>query len=167
MRALVWITESGWEQCVDHAASLLPHDAEVTLLYVIDSGATELAEHPGPGRLGRHRPPPEVAPVGEIAESEARELLAEAAERLGRDAEVEVRRGRVEHTVAHAAEDADLLVVTRDGHPQRGPKSLGPRSRFVVDHASCTVLLVWAVEREQREKRALPPPPPPGHRRHS
>jgi hypothetical protein len=33
-------------------------------------------------------------------------------------------------------------VLARDGERKPGPKSLGPRSRFVVDHATCPVLLV-------------------------
>ena len=46
-----------------------------------------------------------------------------------------------------AAADADLLVVARDGERRAGPKSLGPRTRFVVDHAPCRVLLVWRAPR--------------------
>ncbi len=43
-----------------------------------------------------------------------------------------------------AAEDMDLLVLARDGdHSRLGPRSLGPPTRFVVDHAPCRVLLVW------------------------
>ena len=42
-----------------------------------------------------------------------------------------------------AAADADLLVVVRDSrHP--GPHSIGHAARFVVDHAPCDVVLVWA-----------------------
>ena len=41
-----------------------------------------------------------------------------------------------------AREGADLLVLARDGGPHPGPKSLSPRTRFVVDHATCAVLLV-------------------------
>ena len=43
-----------------------------------------------------------------------------------------------------AAEGADLLVCARDGdRTHLGPRSLGPASRFIVDHAPCPVLLVW------------------------
>lgn len=43
-----------------------------------------------------------------------------------------------------AAEGSELLIVARDGDlPHLGPRSLGPVSRFVVDHAACPVLLVW------------------------
>jgi Universal stress protein family len=46
--------------------------------------------------------------------------------------------------VVTAAAGADLLILARDGDRSRlGPKSLGKTARFVVDHASCPVLLVW------------------------
>jgi nucleotide-binding universal stress UspA family protein len=54
------------------------------------------------------------------------------------------RTGRVEREVVAAAENADLLVLARDGdRTHLGPRSLGPASRFIVDHAPCPVLLVW------------------------
>jgi nucleotide-binding universal stress UspA family protein len=159
----VWVTEASWHVTVARAAALLPADAEITLLYVIDAGAAELAEHPGPGRIGRHRPPPDAPVVGAAAEAEAHELLDAAVAALGRPAERLVAQGRVEHEVARACEDADLLVLARDGEDRRGPKSLGHRARFVVDHASCEVLLVWAAPRDAREARPLPPPPPHRH----
>src|SRR6185312_8036915 len=88
MRALIWITESSWPACVDQAQALLPADADVTLLHVAASHVEYLAGHPGPGRLGRHRPPPPGPPVREIAEAEAQALLERARERLGRDAQL-------------------------------------------------------------------------------
>jgi len=144
MRALVWITESSWHVCVDRARQLLPADAEVTLLHVAPGDVESLAEHPGPGRLGRRRPPPPGPTVRQIAASEAEELLRAARERLGRPAETVARRGRVEREVLEAAADADVLVLVRDGELRPGPKSLGHAARFVVDHAGCAVVLVWA-----------------------
>jgi nucleotide-binding universal stress UspA family protein len=143
MRVLIWITESSWQACVDQARTLLAADADVTLLHVAASDVEYLAGHPGPGRLGRHRPPP-GPPVREIAESEAQALLAAARERFGRDAQVLARRGRIEREVLEAADGADLLVLARDGEPRREPKSIGHYARFVVDHAGCPVLVVWA-----------------------
>ena len=69
------------------------------------------------------------------------------------------RRGRVEREVVAAAEDADLLVLARDGdHSRLGPRSLGPAVRFVVDHAPCRVLLIWPDVTPGTE--TMPPPPP-------
>ncbi|HEX5193066.1 MAG TPA: universal stress protein [Solirubrobacteraceae bacterium] len=143
MRALVWITESSWPACVDRARELLPADAEITLLHVASSEVEALAEHPGPGRLGRHRPPPPGPSVREISDEEAAALLHEAARRLARPAETVAHRGRVEREVLEAAADADLLILGRDGEPRREPKSIGHEARFVVDHVGCEVLLVW------------------------
>ena len=143
MRAVIWIVEGSWERCVDRARELLPADAEVTLLHVSASDVEELAAHPGPGLLGRHHHPPPGPTVRQISEAEARALLQSAQRRLGRPAELVSRRGRVEREVVEACEGSHLLVLARDGEPRREPKSLGPRSRFVVDHAGCAVLLVW------------------------
>jgi len=145
-RALVWISESSWHACVDLARELLGPDAEVTLLHVAAGDAERIAEGgPLTERLGRHRrpPPPPGPPIRELGEAEARALLATARERLGRDARTLSLHGRVERLVVQTAAGADLLVLARDGHPKLGPGSLGPRSRFVVDHAPCAVLLVW------------------------
>ena len=86
-------------------------------------------------------------------------LLDAAAARLGRPAERDARRGRLEREVVAACADADLLIVARDGDRTRlGPKSLGPATRFVLDHAPCRVLLVWPDE--PPGLATLPPPPP-------
>ncbi|HEY2318822.1 MAG TPA: universal stress protein [Solirubrobacteraceae bacterium] len=158
MRVLVWITESSWQPCVDQAGRLIPADAEVTLLHVAASEVEHLAEHPGPERFGRRRRPPAHEPqVRAIAESEAQALLAAARERFGRDAHTEARRGRVEREVLEAAEGSDLLVLARDGRPRREPKSIGHYARFVVDHAGCPVLLVWAEPPPGLEDMHWPP----------
>jgi nucleotide-binding universal stress UspA family protein len=147
MRALIWIAEDTWEAAVDAAAQVLAPDAGVTLLHVAAADVEELAAAGPRGLLGRRHPPPPGPPppaLSAISDEEARALLADARERLGRDAELLVRRGRVEREVVDASKDMDLLVVARDGDRERpGPKSLGPHVRFVVDHASCAVLLVW------------------------
>jgi nucleotide-binding universal stress UspA family protein len=140
MRVVVWISESTWETCVDEAAAHLPEDAEITLLHVAPSDVEQVAGRRH-GPLGRHHPP--GPPLEAIADEAAQALLEEAAERLGRPARTLARRGRVEHQVVEAAAEADLLILARDGERRPGPKSLGPRSRFVVDHAPCRVLLVW------------------------
>ena len=135
MQAVVWITETRWEDCVD----AVPADADVTLLHVAPGDVEALLAGP---RLGHHRRPPPGPQPREIAAEAAESLLADAAARLGRPARTEARRGRVEHEVVAALEGADLLVLARDGERRPGPKSLLPWTRFVVDHATCKVLLV-------------------------
>jgi nucleotide-binding universal stress UspA family protein len=143
MRAMVWISESTWEGCVDRARELIPDDAEVVLLHVSPSDAEELAE-PRPGRLLGRRPPPPPGPaLRVVATEEAEALLSQAQARLGRPAELVTRRGRVEREVVRASADVGLLVLARDGEPRLGPRSLGRHTRFVVDHAACPVLVLW------------------------
>jgi nucleotide-binding universal stress UspA family protein len=131
MRVLAWITEGGWEACVDAVAAL---DAtEVTLLHV----AT--VDVPGP-RGRRHEQV--MNRMNELAGEAAGALLDDAEERLGRDAAKLALSGIVEHAVMEAAAAADILVVVRESrHP--GPHSIGHAARFVVDHAPCNVVLVW------------------------
>jgi nucleotide-binding universal stress UspA family protein len=159
MRALVWITEASWQACVDQARRLLPADAEVTILHVAASDVEQLAGHPGPGRLGRHRPPPPGPTVREISDAEARSLLEAAAERFGRGSQTVARRGRIEREVLEAADElpADVLVLARDGAPRREPKSVGHFARFVVDHAGCPVLLVWGQQPPGPAEMRWPP----------
>lgn len=162
MRAVVWISEESWEACIEQARELLPPEAEVTLLHVAPGDVEELAAGGHAALLGRHRADPETM-LRAISDEEARELLAAAQRRLARPARAVARRGRVEREVVAECADAQLLVVARDGAFRPGPKSLGPRVRFVVDHAPCAVALVWPGA--PPGPGAAPPPPPIRHDR--
>ncbi len=133
MKLLVWVTEAGWEACADAVATLPA--TEVTLLHVAEP------VHPGPGLLGRHARPGRYE---EIAGEAAQDLLAAATERLRTSAAVHriAASGRPEEIVIGACESADVLVLARNG-ARPGPHSLEHATRFVVDHAPCTVLLTW------------------------
>jgi len=78
MRAVVWISETTWEACVDEARAFLPDDAEITLLHVAPGDVEELAAGGRAGLLGRRPPPPPGPPLRAVAEEEAQALLAEA-----------------------------------------------------------------------------------------
>jgi nucleotide-binding universal stress UspA family protein len=162
---ITWIVEGTWPACVDAVRALAPADADIVLLHVSGGEAPAAAHAAYAGLLGRGRPDRDPGPrVAELGAASARELLDAAAARLGRPCATAERRGRAEREVVAAAEGAGLLVLARDGDDTRlGPRSLGPASRFVVDHAPCPVLLVWP-----RQAPAGPPPPPgpPGHPRH-
>jgi nucleotide-binding universal stress UspA family protein len=158
MHALVWIVEDTWEATVAEAAAFVPDGADITLLHVAPTDVEELARGGRHGMLGRHGPPPPKPGIRAISDEAAAALLEDASERLGRPARTVARRGRVEREVVEAAQDADLLVLSRDGDRRRlGPQSLGPPARFVVDHAPCRVLVVWADEPPGVE--TIPPPP--------
>jgi len=144
-QALLWLTEETWPAVVDAARDLLPAGTEVTLLAIEPADVVEVAEGARAGLLGRrHRPhPPHELHAAALRAGE--ETLAAARARLDRPVQTLQRSGRVEREVVAAAAGFDLLLVARDGdarHP--GPRSLGPAARFVVDHAPCPVLLVYA-----------------------
>jgi nucleotide-binding universal stress UspA family protein len=145
MKVLVWITEAGWEACVDAARGLGATD--VTLICAASDEVVGAERGALAGLLGRH-PRPHVEEHLERLTAEAAEALLEAAAgRLGRDARRVLVRGRVEHEVTDAARAADLLVAARSTR-QMGPKSIRHPERFVVDHAPCPLLLVWPGEPE-------------------
>jgi nucleotide-binding universal stress UspA family protein len=145
--AVVWINEGTWEACIDEAKRLLPSEARITLLHVSSGEVEELA---GERRwlLGRHPPPPPGPPVRTIAAEEAEALLGAARVRLGREAVLSARRGRIERELLAACEEADLLLLSREPGHRKGPKSIPPPARFVIDHAPCQVLLVHATGSE-------------------
>ena len=157
MRVVVWISEDTWEACVDQARALVPADADVTLLHVAPTDVEDLASHGGARLLGRHPPRPPGPPLCAIADEEAEALLEEALNRLGRPARTVARRGKIEREVVDECAGADLLVLARDGEVRLGPKSIGPRTRFALDHAPCQVLLVWPQEPPGVDTIPLPP----------
>lgn len=167
VRILVWIDDGTWRACVDAARDLT---GEVTLLHVVDidtaaalSGSVGLLGRSGAGgRRGRPRSGTSEPAPDSLLAAAGQALLEAAAARLGREAHRTVRRGRPEREVVAACAGADLLVLARDGDRSRlGPRSLGPRTRFVVDHAPCQILLVW--ENVVPGLDTLPPPPPHDH----
>src|SRR5699024_7342536 len=124
LKVLVWIAEATWEACVD-AAARLPA-TETTLLHVLSDA---LPPRPPPG--GRRR-----------ADPAARGTAAAGAAAGARPAGG--APGRPEDVVTQAARAADVLVLVRDGRgSDPGPHSIGHATRFILDHAPCTVLLAW------------------------
>jgi nucleotide-binding universal stress UspA family protein len=167
MRVITWVVEGTWAACVDATRRLAPDNADIVLLHVSGGDVPAAAHGAYAGLLGRgprRDPGPRLAELGAAS---AADLLEAAARALDRPCQTVERHGRVEREVVAAAEGADLLVLARDGDDTRlGPKSLGPASRFVVDHAPCPVLLVWP--REIPGTGSIPPPPPhhPPHHPH-
>lgn len=141
MRVLVWISEIGWEACVDAAKEL--DASEITLVHGPSAEALEASRGAMAGLLGRHRRPDLEERFAQASTEAAEALLDAAAQRLGRPAQRQVVTGdHPEQEIARAARDADLLVAARSGR-RLGPKSIRHPARFVVDHAPCPLLLVW------------------------
>jgi nucleotide-binding universal stress UspA family protein len=139
MSVVVWIAEGGWEACVDTAAEVPAR--EYTLLHVT------APPHHGVDLLGRHPPRDVRERYAEVAGVAADDLLAAAEERLRhRGTGAAIRRiaaaGRPEDVVVAACASVDAIVLARSGR-RPGPHSLEHATRFVVDHAPCTVVLTW------------------------
>lgn len=139
MAVIVWINpDTVWESAVDAVVRL--GCEEVVLLLV--TGGDAAGDHLT-GLLGPSGHEPGEAFAG-IEEDQAAALFDEAEARMGRPVRRRWERGTPEHRVIAAAHGGDLLVCVRDGaEGLPGPGSLGPATRFVVDHAPCEVLLVW------------------------
>jgi nucleotide-binding universal stress UspA family protein len=167
MKIVAWLTDGTWEACIDATRDRASADDEVTLLYVTDPGLTEGLHGVYAGLVGRGGRRPDPGDAVDAALRAAEQTLTQAAlVRLGREATVTVRQGRVEREVVTAAVGASLLVVARDGDRSRvGPRSLGKATRFVVDHAPCDVLLIWPEGPGELLQEHLegPPGPHPGH----
>jgi nucleotide-binding universal stress UspA family protein len=141
MNVIAWIEPGTWPAVV-RAAGRRPPDDSITLVAADDAGQslpTGILE----GLMGRGHPQkhPEAATLTADA---ARGLLVQARESLGRPCQTQVLSGPTERVVTAAAESADWLIIARDGDRNRlGPRSLGRQARFIIDHAPCTVELIW------------------------
>ena len=162
-KILIWINEQTWQAAVDAGRGLAAEASSITLLHVTSDEPPEVAHAAYLGLLGRGQPrrDPRAQLAGSSATSAA-SLLDAAAARLGRPCQRWQRSGRAEReVVAAAAAGADLLIMARDGDRARlGPKSLGHQTRFALDHAPCSVLLVWP--EPAPPVTTMPPPPPAG-----
>ncbi|MEU4290824.1 universal stress protein [Kribbella sp. NPDC026596] len=164
MTVVVWIVEGTWPACVDAARTHAHPGAGIVLLHVTPADVPGAAHGAFAGLLGRGHPERDPGTqLAHLAAASADQLLTTAAQRLGRPCTRQERTGRVEREVVTAAEGAELLILARDGdRTHLGPRSLGPASRFIVDHAPCPVLLVWP-ETAPGIATIPPPPPPPSH----
>jgi nucleotide-binding universal stress UspA family protein len=163
MTVLVWVAEDTWETCVAAGADAARPEEDILLAHVTPAqlhGAAEGAFEALFGRRRYGRDPADL--IDQLTDESARDLLAAAVDRLGTRAgpvaTVDLH-GRVEREIVHLAANARLLVCARGGDLHRlGPPSIGPATRFVLDHAPCDVLLVWPAAPPGVE--TLPPPPP-------
>ena len=158
MRVLGWISPGTWPAVV-RALHERPDADELRLVVACDPDET-LPSAPA-SLFGRARHRHDDGVRTSLGRHEAQALLDQAVAALGRPCAAEVLTGRTERVVVGAAVDADRLILARDGDRGRlGPRSLGPHTRFVVDHAPCTVELLWPGDAPGVE--TIPPPPDDG-----
>lgn len=154
MRVLVWIAAGTWPAAVE-AARQRPADDELVLVAADDPNEA-LAGGALLALWGRGRPSAPAAPA--LSAEETAALLDQAAAALGRPCETRLLSGPTERVITAAADQADWLIIARDGDRSRlGPPSLGRHARFIIDHAPCTVELIWP---ESIPGLGTIPPPP-------
>ncbi len=155
-----WVEQATWPAVIAATARLAESvtDPDIALVYAADDDARAVAGGSVRGLLGRRRNDDRVHAATQAA---AEVVLADALATLARPAAVRVVHGRPERAVLAALDGMDWLVLARDGDLTRlGPHSLGPHTRFVLDHAPCDVVLVWPDSAPGID--TAPPPPPPG-----
>jgi nucleotide-binding universal stress UspA family protein len=135
---IVWVADAGWPEAVDAALAHSPSFSEVVLLHVTPGEAGDVAHGGFATLLGRGRREADPPAAARIAgEQDADAMLAGAADRAGNRLVTVLRRtGRPEREVVAASVGAELLVIARDDG------GLSPMVRFVVEHATCPLLLV-------------------------
>ncbi|MGO1562641.1 hypothetical protein CZ771_09535 [Actinomycetales bacterium JB111] len=141
MKVVAWIAPGTWESVVT-AARNRPTSDTITLVAAADT-QEDIPSGILSGLLGRgHAPGHEY--YDRLSEDAAQDLLDQAAAALGRESESRLLVGKTERVVTEACDDADLLILARDGDRSRlGPRSIGRHTRFVLDHAPCTVAVLW------------------------
>jgi nucleotide-binding universal stress UspA family protein len=171
MRVLCCLDGTNIEEVSGAVSSFLRTDELVIgLLYVTDIGPHEEMERQR-SRFLRPLglPEPRREQMVEAEQYAAEDILTEGKRYLP-DAETLQRKGRPEREIVNCAAEwnADLIVINPRSPQDSGPHPLGPKSvghvaRFVLDHASCPVMLVRPLTREQfpLDPRAPNPPQPP------
>lgn len=155
MRVLCAIGQRDGAQVVSAALALVGDGIELIIAHVIDDRPRHDVERFS-GPLRRMSPDRQRAldlaeeAAGRAALAEAESVAREAGPRIS-SAETRLERGKPEQVIVALAQTLHIdLVALRprehpDGHPQRGPASVGHTARFILDHAPCSVLLTRPV----------------------
>lgn len=153
MKVLVWVAPGTWPAVIA-AARRRPAADEIVLVAVDD--ASVVPQGPLLGLMGRGWPTAE--PASQASTEAAQALLDQASMRLERPCQALLLTGATERVVTAVAASADWFIIARDGDRSRlGPHSLGREARFIIDHAPCTVELIWP---ENAPGLSTIPPPP-------
>jgi len=154
MKVVCAVGRRGGPELIQHMIEIIRSEAEVLFLNVIDTGPRHGLEDFLRGPLHR-RPHHDIPPREEsvrVAEEKAGHMAVEetmeAARKFGLKAASSIKQGRPEELILQVSRGmkADLIVMwAREGTTGRilsGPASIGHIARFVLDHATCSVLLL-------------------------
>lgn len=144
--ALVCVRGFGIARLLDRATELLPDGFTWTIVHVVDQRPEEEVEralghlpgrrpHHGAGLDRIHRS------VDQLQQDVQHDVEAWL-QRAGRTAELAFRYGVPEHEIVALATDLPAEIVILGARPETGPHRFGPVSRFVIDHAPCSVLVI-------------------------
>ena len=154
MKVICAIGQRGGPELIQRMTEIIGNEAECLFLHVIDTGPRHDLKEFMRGPLHRlpHQGKPaheeEVKAAEEAAGQAAIEETLEAAQKIGLKVSSSIKQGRPEEVIIQAAEEMkpDLIVMwAREGAIGRksiGPASIGHIARFVLDHATCDILLL-------------------------
>ena len=141
MKVVAWVAPGTWDAVIATARQR-PTDDRITLVAAADT-QQDVPSGIFSGLMGRGHAPGHQY-YDKLSRDAARDLLDQASRALDRECDTQLLVGRTERVVTEACDDADLLILARDGDRSRlGPHSIGRHTRFVIDHAPCTVALLW------------------------
>ncbi len=152
--ALVCIDGFRVSSFLDSARAALASDLSLLFVHVVDTRPEEelgrmIAGLPGRGP-GRHQAEERVRRASKIQETQVREEINRWLTNRGVSADVVWRHGRPEREIVALAQErhVDLIALGRGRgraghHPGPGTFPLSPVARYVTDHASSDVLLLW------------------------
>jgi len=152
MRVLCAIGQRGGPELVRRVATVISGRAELLLIHVIDIGPRrDLEQLRGPLRHGPLDRPGREQALRAAEEGAGKAALHEAlavAQAAGFSSKILLDRGKPEQVIVRVARDEAVSLIVlwaregAEGHPSIGPASVGHIARFVLDHASCDVLLL-------------------------
>lgn len=139
MKVLAWVSPETWRSVIEEV-NRRPETDVVRVIAVVD------VDHDlPPGLLDRVSGRGRAARIlKDLSEESAERALAKALSLIELSCESKLLKGPTARVVVEECEWADVLILARDGDRSRlGPRSIGRNSRFVIDHAPCSVTIIW------------------------
>jgi nucleotide-binding universal stress UspA family protein len=140
--ALICVRGFGIPRLLDRASELLPDGFAWTIVHVVDQrpeAEVERAIGNLPGRRGGlDRMHQSVDQLQHDVQEEVERWLQEH----GRGATLSFLYGVPETEIVELARQSGAEIVVLGARPEVGPHRFGHVSRFVIDHAPCSVLVI-------------------------